>query len=400
MRVVQKYGGTSVATTEKIKDIASSIARESQKGREVVIVVSAMGKTTDKLIEKSKLLSKNPNRRELDRLMSIGEQETIALMAIALGELGIDAVSLTGYQAGILTDGIHTKSRIKTIDKSKVGGLLNRGKVVIVAGFQGANSYGEMTTLGRGGSDTTAVALAAKLECPCEIFTDVEGIYRVDPRIYSRAKKIDKISYEEMMEMSNLGAGVMEVRAVELGKKYGVPIYVGKTLSDIKGTIICESNRDMEEKLITGVSITREIEVVSIVGIDSSPKTIASVFEYLGRASINVDMISQTPLDSTRVTLSFSCSRDDIDLLIEVLGNIEKDIPNILVERLDHFAKVSAVGVGMMSHSGVASRAFDVLAKENIEFHQVTTSEISISYALKKEDANRAAIALAREFDL
>jgi len=400
MRVVQKYGGTSVGTIEKIKRIAQNLVEQSNQEKELIIVVSAMGKTTNTLLAKAVSITSNPNKRELDRLLSVGEQETIALLTMALNELGAEAISLTGYQAGIETTGIHTKSKIKSIDSKKLENYLAEGKIVIVAGFQGINKAGDITTLGRGGSDTSAVALAASLKCECEIYTDVDGIYGVDPRVYSKAKKIDEISYEEMMEMSSLGAGIMEVRAVELGKKYSVPIYVGRTLSDKRGTRIVEKNLDMEEKLITGLGITDNIILATLKSLENTPENISIIFEALGNAGVNIDMISQTLVDNKELNLSFSCPYDEMNLLDEALDNIKKVLGEVKIEEHIHFTKISLVGIGMMSHPGVAGKVFKVFAREGIIFYQVTTSEISISYAIDPKDKDRAVQALAEEFNL
>ncbi len=400
MRIVQKYGGTSVGTIEKIKNIAKSLVEQKKQGRELVVVVSAMGKTTDALLAKAGSITSKPNKRELDRLLSVGEQETIALLTMALNELGTDAISLTGYQAGIETTGIHTKSKIKSIDSVKIEKYLDEGKVVIVAGFQGINEAGDITTLGRGGSDTSAVALAASLRCKCEIYTDVDGIYGVDPRAYPKARKIDEISYEEMMEMSSLGAGVMEVRAVELGKKYGVPIYVGRTLSDKRGTMIVERNLDMEEKMVTGLGITDNIILTTLKSLENTPENISNIFEALGDAGVNIDMISQTLVEGGGLNLSFTCPDAEFNLLEEALERIKREFGKVQVEEHNHFTKISLVGIGMMSHPGVAGRVFKVFAREGIRFYQVTTSEISISYAIDPKDKERAVHALAEEFKL
>jgi len=400
MRLVQKYGGSSVGTIDQIKSIAENLVNQKNQGKELVVVVSAMGKTTNSLLAKAGSITSNPNKRELDRLLSVGEQETIALLTMALNALGVDAISLTGYQAGIETTGIHTKSKIKKIDSEKLENYLSEGKIVIVAGFQGINEAGDITTLGRGGSDTSAVALAASLGCRCEIYTDVEGIYGVDPRVYPEAGKIKDISYEEMMEMSNLGAGIMEVRAVELGKKYGVPIYVGKTLSDKGGTNIVEKNLDMEEKVITGLGITDDIILVTLKSLKNTPENISKIFEALGDAGVNIDMISQTLVENGGLNLSFSCLDTELNLLHEALSTIERELGPIEIEEHIHFTKISLVGIGMMSHSGVAGRVFKIFAREGIRFYQVTTSEISISYAIDPKDRERTVFALAKEFNL
>lgn len=400
MRVVQKYGGTSVGTIEKIKNIAEHLKKLKDIGTELVVVVSAMGKSTDALIKMAYEINERPCKRELDRLMSTGEQQTIALLTMALHNLGIDAISLTGLQAGITTEGLHTKSKIKKIDAERVVKNLENGKIVIVAGFQGYNEIGDVTTLGRGGSDTSAVALAASLGCHCEIYTDVDGIYTVDPREYSLAKKIDYISYEEMMEMSNLGAGVMEVRAVELGKKYNVPIYVARSLSNTKGTYIKERDEKMEDRVITGLSINENTMMAGIRNIPNNPQDIALIFEELGKEHVNVDMISQSLLGKEILDLSFTCPKTEEDLFDNAISSIKKRLPNINVSKKTELVKISLVGIGMMSHSGVAGIVFSIFAKENIRFYQVTTSEISISYTIDSENKEKAVNAIAKEFTL
>lgn len=400
MRIVQKYGGTSVGDIEKIRNIAKHLKSLKESGNELVVVVSAMGKTTDALLKMAYELDKKPCRRELDRLMSTGEQQTIALLTMALHNEGVEAISLTGLQAGIVTTGLHTKSKIKKIDSNRVEKNLEDGKIVIVAGFQGYNEEGDVTTLGRGGSDTSAVALAAALSCPCEIYTDVDGIYSVDPRVYGEAKKLDYISYEEMMEMSNLGAGVMEVRAVELGKKYGVEIYVGRSLGRVKGTYIKERDEKMEDRVITGLSINDNTLMAGIRNIPNNPQDVALIFEELGRQHVNVDMISQSLLGKEVLDLSFTCPRTEEDLFDNAIEVIREKLPNINVSKRDNLIKISLVGIGMMSHSGVAATVFSIFSKENIKFYQVTTSEISISYTIDAENKEKAVNALGAEFSL
>ncbi len=400
MRLVQKYGGTSVGNIDKIRDIAQHLKLLKESGNELVVVVSAMGKTTDTLLKMAYELDKKPCRRELDRLMSTGEQQTIALLTMALHAQGVDAISFTGLQAGITTTGLHTKSKIKKIDTTRVEKNLEDGKIVIVAGFQGYNEEGDVTTLGRGGSDTSAVALAAALGCPCEIYTDVDGIYSVDPRVYGKAKKLNYISYEEMMEMSNLGAGVMEVRAVELGKKYGVEIYVGRSLGSIKGTYIKERDEKMEDRVITGLSINDNTLMAGIRNIPNNPQDVALIFEELGKQHVNVDMISQSLLGKEVLDLSFTCPRTEEDLFDNAIEVIREKLPNINVSKRDNLIKISLVGIGMMSHSGVAATVFSIFSRENIKFYQVTTSEISISYTIDAENKEKAINALGAEFNL
>ncbi|EGC92227.1 MULTISPECIES: aspartate kinase [Turicibacter] len=398
--LVHKYGGTSVASTDKIKNIAKKIVAEKEKGHDLVVVVSAMGKTTDDLIELSKKISTNPDKRDLDMLLSTGEQVSISLLSMALKEYGVDAICLTGFQAGIKTQGPHTKNKIIDIDIEKVKSYLKEGKVVVVAGFQGMNEKGDITTLGRGGSDTTAVALAAKLRGGCHIYTDVDGIYSVDPRLYKEAKKLDDISYEEMMEMASLGAGIMEPRAVEIGCKYQIPIYVASSQHDITGTTIRGVDHNMEENVITGLSISDDVLMVTISNLEFKVENIAIVFEKLAEANINVDMISQTAPINGIVNLSFTASTDDYDVMKEVMQQLKKQYQEIDIELEDDITKVSVIGVGMLNQSGVTGKIFRILANHHISFRQVTTSEISISYTINKKDKATTVAVLAGELGL
>ena len=398
--LVHKYGGTSVASTDKIKNIAKKIVAEKEKGHDLVVVVSAMGKTTDDLIELSKKISTNPDKRDLDMLLSTGEQVSISLLSMALKEYGVDAICLTGFQAGIKTQGPHTKNKIIDIDIEKVKSYLKEGKVVVVAGFQGMNEKGDITTLGRGGSDTTAVALAAKLRGGCHIYTDVDGIYSVDPRLYKEAKKLDDISYEEMMEMASLGAGIMEPRAVEIGCKYQIPIYVASSQHDITGTTIRGVDHNMEENVITGLSISDDVLMVTISNLEFKVENIAIVFEKLAEANINVDMISQTAPINGIVNLSCTASTDDYDVMKEVMQQLKKQYQEIDIELEDDITKVSVIGVGMLNQSGVTGKIFRILANHHISFRQVTTSEISISYTINKKDKATTVAVLAGELGL
>lgn len=398
--LVHKYGGTSVASTVKIKNIAKKIIAEKEKGHDLVVVVSAMGKTTDDLIELSKKISTNPDKRDLDMLLSTGEQVSISLLSMALKEYGVDAICLTGFQAGIKTQGPHTKNKIIDIDIEKVKSYLKEGKVVVVAGFQGMNEKGDITTLGRGGSDTTAVALAAKLRGGCHIYTDVDGIYSVDPRLYKEAKKLDDISYEEMMEMASLGAGIMEPRAIEIGCKYQIPIYVASSQHDITGTTIRGVDHNMEENVITGLSISDDVLMVTISNLEFKVENIAIIFEKLAEANINVDMISQTAPINGIVNLSFTASTDDYDVMKEVMQQLKKQYQEIDIELEDDITKVSVIGVGMLNQSGVTGKIFRILANHHISFRQVTTSEISISYTINKKDKATTVAVLAGELGL
>lgn len=400
MRIVLKYGGSSVATIEKIQQIADYLIELKKEYKEIVVVASAMGKTTDGLIKLAKEITPNPNQRELDSLMSIGEQQTVALMAMALTAKGQKALSLTGYQAGIKTAGVHTKNKIQNISSERIERHLAEGNIVLVTGFQGINEAGDITTLGRGGSDTSAVALAVALKCECRIYTDVEGIYSVDPRVYPEAKFLDKISYEEMMEMANLGAGVMETRAVELGKKYNIPIFVGKSLSKTGGTYIMEKNIAMEDKLVTGVSITKEIIVTTISNILFSSENVAEIFSTIDSCGLNINMITQNINKYMKVEISFSCQASEKYLLEQVTEKIKERFSTCEIELNENLGMISIVGVGMINNSGIAGKFFSVLSRNGVNFYQVTTSEISISCSIDRENIQRAVEAVGREFSL
>lgn len=395
---VLKFGGSSVATIEKIKSIAAYL-KERAKQEKMVVVVSAMGKTTNHLIELAHEISANPNQRELDRLLSIGEQQTIALLAMALWEIEVPAVSLTAYQVGIRTTGYHTKSTIKQVETETLLDQLDSHEVVIVAGFQGINYLNDITTLGRGGSDTTAVALAAALGCDCEIYTDVAGIYTMDPRVYPQAKKIKEISYYEMMEMASLGSKVMEPRSVELGQKYGVKIYVGKTLSDEEGTYIMNSELISEEKVISAASLNDKIIHVKLLQEGHEPSVVAHVFKVISDHQVNVDVITQhvTPL---MTEVEFTCSQEEEAFLAEAMNQIKSELPDLKVSLNTHVAKVSVVGIGMRHAVGVAAKIFQILEENHIEFKQVATSEISISLIVDLDDGKKACQAICAAFDL
>lgn len=395
--LVHKYGGTSVGTTEKIKRIAKRVIAEKEKGNDMVVVVSAMGKTTDYLVEMSKEIAINPNKREMDLILSTGEQVSIALLSMAFQEFGYDAIALTGFQAGIKTYGPHTKNKILDIDDEKIKNYLKEGKVVVVAGFQGVNENGDITTLGRGGSDTTAVAIAAKLGCPCHIYTDVDGIYSVDPRLYKEAKKLDVISYEEMMEMASLGAGVMGPRAIEIGCKYNIPIYVASSINDVGGTYIKEYDEKMEGNIVTGLSVCDDILMVTVSHILYNLDHVATLFEKLAIENVNVDMISQTAPVDGYINVSFTAPKDDLFIIEKVMRDLEGRV-EISIE--DEITKISVVGIGMRNQSGVSGRLFRILADNGISFRQVTTSEISISYTIDKKDKEKAVRALSNELNL
>ena len=405
MIIVHKYGGTSVATTEKIMNIAKYLGSVKDAGNDVVVVVSAMGKTTDALIKLAREITDKPDSREMDRLMSTGEQQTIALLSIALQTLGYEAISLTGAQAGIRTSGHYMKNKIDGINGKEIKEHLSEGKIVVVAGFQGINEAGDVTTLGRGGSDTSAVALAAALGGRCEIYTDVDGIYTIDPRIYKKAKKLPVISYDEMMELAFLGAGVMEPRAVELGSKYGVEIYVGKSLGEKNGTIITsvekvKENKEMEEKVITGVSINENMVMVNVEEITTNAQNIYEIFEKAEASGINIDMISQNDVTSHHGSFAFTCPKTDIAALEKIGKEIESEFPQTSFIINPYITKVSIVGIGLISNIGVAAKMFKTLAENDISFHQISTSEISISLVVDEVMGKRIAEMFAKAFDL
>ena len=405
MIIVHKYGGTSVATTEKIMNIAKYLGSVKDAGNDVVVVVSAMGKTTDALIKLAREITDKPDSREMDRLMSTGEQQTIALLSIALQTLGYEAISLTGAQAGIKTSGHYMKNKIDGINGKEIKEHLSEGKIVVVAGFQGINEAGDVTTLGRGGSDTSAVALAAALGGRCEIYTDVDGIYTIDPRIYKKAKKLPVISYDEMMELAFLGAGVMEPRAVELGSKYGVEIYVGKSLGEKNGTIITsvekiKENKKMEEKVITGVSINENMVMVNVEEITTNAQNIYEIFEKAEANGINIDMISQNDVTSHHGSFAFTCPKTDIAALEKIGKEIESEFPQTSFIINPYITKVSIVGIGLISNIGVAAKMFKTLAENDISFHQISTSEISISLVVDEVMGKRIAEMFAKAFDL
>lgn len=400
MVVVQKYGGSSVADIDRIKNVANRIKQRKDKNDDIVVVVSAMGKSTDNLIAMAKSLSQNPDKREMDVLLSTGEQVTISLLSIALNEMGIKAVSLTGAQAGIKTDGIHTKNKIVDVDDERIRKYLSHGNVVIVAGFQGINENDDITTLGRGGSDTTAVALAAKLNAVCEIYTDVDGIYSVDPRLYKKARKIDKISYEEMMEMACLGSKVMESRSIEIAARYNVNLYVASSMNDERGSFIKEYDETMENNPITGMSITDDVLMVTFENIEVKSHYVSKIFNYLALENVNVDMISQTSPVKGRVSVSFTIPQSDEMTMDKIAKEFEKLDDKISYDKNVDVTKLSVVGYGMRNQSGVAAKIFDIFAQNDIDFMQITTSEISISYIIESKDKQKAVDILSKELEL
>lgn len=399
MTTVLKFGGSSVATIEQIQHIAQYVNERVERSEKLVVVVSAMGKTTDSLLSLARQITDRPHIRELDRLLAVGEEQTISLLSIALNSLGVRALSLTGQQAGIDTIGVHTKSKIKSIRSDVLRDKLDEHDVIIVAGFQGVNENGDVTTLGRGGSDTTAVALAAVLDRKCEIYTDVDGVYTADPRLCPQAKRLDVVSYDEMMEMSALGSKVMEMRSVELGKKYGVEIFVGKTLATEGGTWIMDMTQAMEQKTVTSVSVVRNVLSVSIKHIPHVASAVADIFETCSRRNVNIDMISQTVFNED-VFLSFTCPMDEEAFLEEALDELRAAMPQLKIDRHTEHAKISVVGIGMRDATGVAAELFATFKAHMIPFYQVTTSEISISYTIHEADIEQAVTAIVERFNL
>jgi aspartate kinase len=399
--IVQKFGGTSVADAEKIRQAARRVIKTKDKGFGVVVVASARGKQTDQLVADALELNPNPPKREMDQLLSTGEVQTVSLFAMALDAMGCDAISYTGSQIRMMTDSVYTKARIISIDGERIHKQLEQGKIVIVAGFQGIDEHGNVTTLGRGGSDTTGVALAAALGAKlCEIYTDVDGIYTADPRIYKDAVMMKQISYDEMLEMASLGAGVMHPRAIEFGKKYDVIIHVRNSSKDIEGTIITHEVPQMEGVVVSGATIQRDMAKIGLVGVDNVPGNAAKVFAHLARAKVVVHDIVQTELSPDKANLSFMINVSDLDATKEAVEQIKKDINCQDIFIREDIAEVSVVGVGMRSHYGVAEKMFEALAEAKVNIDSITTSEIRISCAVDEDQAETALVAICGAFEL
>jgi len=400
--IVQKYGGTSVANTDRIRNVAARVARYRAQGDQVVVVVSAMSGVTDGLIKLAKDIAALPSEREMDMLLATGEQQTIALTAIALHALNIPAVSMTGAQAGIVTDGVHTKAKIHNITPKQVHEALDAGNVVIVAGFQGETKDGQITTLGRGGSDLTAIALAAAVKADlCQIYTDVDGVYTADPRIVPSAKKLQEISYDEMLELASLGAKVMQSRSVEFAKKFGVVFEVRSSLNDNPGTIVKEETKNMEDVVIRGVSLDKNQAKVTLVAVPDKPGVAARVFKAVGDANVNVDMIVQNISHGTGMPatdLSFTVDKPDLLKARKVIEGLKGEIAYQEVIANEGIGKLSIVGVGMKSHTGVAGKMFDVLAREGVNIDMISTSEIKISVVIDLAKAEQAMKAIHEAF--
>jgi aspartate kinase len=399
--IVQKYGGSSVADAQKIRGVARRVVETAKAGHGVVVVVSAMGKTTDGLLRLAHEVTPTPPEREVDMLLATGEQVSIALLAMAIDALGHKARSFTGEQAGIRTDAAHTRARIVGIDGEKVRRALDDGYVAIVAGFQGVTEEDNITTLGRGGSDLTAVALAATLHADvCEIYTDVDGVYTADPNIVPEAKKLDRISYDEMLEMASLGAKVLQSRSVEFAKKYGVPVHVRSTFKTDPGTLVTKEDRNMEAVVVTGIAHDRGQAKVTIRGVPDRPGIAAQVFGTVSDHGIVVDMIVQNVSRDGMSDISFTVPRLDRPTVVATLEAVAKKIGAESVTYDDRIAKVSIVGVGMRSHSGVAAQMFRALSREGVNIHMISTSEIAVSCVIEDKYTELAVRALHDSFEL
>ncbi len=400
--IVQKYGGTSVGTVERIEAVADRVARFRQEGHDVVVVVSAMSGETNRLIGLAHAITDTPSPREMDVLVSTGEQVTIALLAMALHKRGLDARSYTGGQVKILTDSAHTKARIQHIDDHNMREDLKAGRVVIVAGFQGVDERGNITTLGRGGSDTTAVALAAALKADeCQIYTDVDGVYTTDPRVVDNARRLDKITFEEMLEMASLGSKVLQIRSVEFAGKYNVPLRVLSSFEEGTGTLITlEDDETMEQPLVSGIAFNRDEAKLTLAGVPDVPGVASRILKPVSDANIEVDMIVQNVGKDNHTDFTFTVHRNDFKRTLEILEKVKDDLGAREVIGDDRIAKVSIVGVGMRSHAGVASRMFEALSAEGINIQMISTSEIKVSVVIAEKYLELAVRTLHSTFEL
>ncbi|PTJ90856.1 aspartate kinase [Staphylococcus simulans] len=398
-RSVLKFGGSSVSDFTKIRNIAEMLKNRIENDEQLIVVVSAMGKTTDQLMENVAALTSEPKQQELALLLTTGEQQTVSYLSMVLNDIGVQARAMTGYQAGIKTVGHHLKSRIAEINPDTFDKAFETHDVLVVAGFQGINDELELTTLGRGGSDTTAVALAAANQTPCEIYTDVDGVYTTDPRIYKDAKRLSVVSYEEMMEMSALGAGVLETRSVELANNYNIPLYLGRTLSNVEGTWIMSQTEILEKKAVTGVALDSKMMHVTISYPLSDNKLLTDLFTLLEEGQVNVDMISQI-VNLEGLQLSFTIKDTDLTQIKGIFNKLSESYQALDYNLNDAYAKISLIGSGMRDMSGVASKAFISLINAGIPFYQTTTSEISISYVIDADNGERAVKQLYETFDI
>lgn len=399
MLIVKKFGGSSVADKERIFNVAKRCAEDYKKGNNVVVVLSAMGKTTDHLIEMAKDINPNASKREIDMLLATGEQTSVALMSMAFGVLGIPAISLNAFQVAMHTTAKYGNARFKRIDSERIHNELDERKIVVITGFQGINKYDDITTLGRGGSDTTAVALAAALHADaCEIYTDVDGIYTADPRIVPGAKKLEEITYDEMLELATLGAKVLHNRSVEMAKKYGVQLVVRSSLNETEGTVVKEEVEGMESMLVSGVAVDKNAARIAVIGLQNQPGIAFKVFNLLAKKNINVDVILQSIGRDDKKDISFTISRDDVDETVELLEKNKKKLTAERIETDVTVAKVSVVGAGMQSNPGVAAAMFEALFNAGINIRMIATSEIRITVLLDEADADYAMRAVHNKF--
>jgi len=395
--IVKKFGGTSVGNRDRIFNVAGRCVEEYKKGNDVVVVLSAMGKYTDVLIDMAKEINPNPPKREMDMLLTTGEQQSVALMAMAMASMGVPAVSLNAFQVAMHTTSTYSNARIKRIDTERIRNEIEQHKIVIITGFQGINKYDDYTTLGRGGSDTTAVALAAALHADlCEIYTDVDGVYTADPRKVKSARKLDMVTYDEMLELATLGAGVLHNRSVELAKKYGVQMVVRSSLNTNEGTIVKEGNK-MEKMIVSGVAADPDAARVAVIGLKDEPGVAFKLFNELAKHNINIDMILQSVGRHGTKDITFTCSDEDADEAAELI-KAKMDFESIDVNK--DVAKVSIVGAGMQSNAGVAAKMFEALYDSNINIRMISTSEIRVTVLINASETERAMNAIHDKFDL
>ncbi|MBR6328063.1 MAG: aspartate kinase [Lachnospiraceae bacterium] len=400
MLVVKKFGGTSVADKERIFNVARRIEKSYKAGDDVVVVLSAMGKMTDVLIDQAKDINPNPSKRELDMLLVTGEQTSVALMSMALSVLGVPSISLNAFQVAMHTTSSYGNARLKRIDSERIRHELDQKKVVVITGFQGVNKYDDFTTLGRGGSDTTAVALAASLHADkCEIYTDVEGVYTADPRVVKKARKMKEITYDEMLDLASLGAGVLHNRSVEMAKKYNVQLVVRSSLNEEEGTIVKEKVK-VERMLVSGVAADKNVTRISVIGLEDRPGVAFRVFDLLAKANINVDMILQSIGREGRKDISFTVTEDMADEALELLENSKERLDYQKLDHRTNVAKVSVVGAGMMSNPGVAARMFECMYNSNININMISTSEIRVTVLIDEKDTEKAMNAAHDAFGL
>lgn len=396
--IVQKYGGTSVKDAERVMNVARRITDVYKSGKNIVVAVSAQGDTTDDLIEKAKEINPNASKREMDMLLATGEQISIALLAMAIEKLGYPVISLTGWQAGFHTDRKHSNARIKTIDTERIQAELDRRRIVIVAGFQGINRYDDITTLGRGGSDTSAVALAAALHADvCEIYTDVDGVYTADPRIVKDAYKLDDISYDEMLELASLGANVLHNRSVEMAKKYNVKLCVRSSLNNNEGTYVKEV-KQVEKMLVRGVTRDNDVARIALCGVEDTPGKAFTVFSLLAKSGISVDLIIQSIGNNGKKDISFTVTEEDLPMTLNLLEENSDVINANEIKSTTDVSKVSIVGAGMVNNAGVAAKMFEALYDAHININMIATSEIKISVLVDRKDAERAVVAIHDKF--